>query len=288
MTRNAKFFTMSLLPYEIGTCLFCRKCMFCGKNLTITTCNCKKSIKPSKKNRTTEVKFYRNCSYILDNNDLYAQKVQESVIKYNYNIFLNKTFNYTLCSSCNGKTYREKRKSGEQELSTGDSMPSSTTTSIPTTPSIVFEDSPIPEVQDLILDPLLLDPSLTASASSLSDTSDSTSALLLQEPFKFKLQVKNINDTSPQPSSLIVMENKPSDILQFKERIHDNLDEKYGLANYGKFKMIYKAENSHGAGNWLDNECEFNEFLDYYSKLKKTMKMMLVIVNVNSKRKVSN
>src|ERR1043165_10054638 len=92
---------MSLLPYEIGTCLFCRKCMFCGKNLTITTCNCKKSIKPSKKNRTTEVKFYRNCSYILDNNDLYAQKVQESVIKYNYNIFLNKTFNYTLCSSCN-------------------------------------------------------------------------------------------------------------------------------------------------------------------------------------------
>ena len=52
--------------------------------------------------------------------------------------------------------------------------------------------------------------------------------------------------------------------------------------------MIYKAENSHGAGNWLDNECEFNEFLDYYSKLKKTMKMMLVIVNVNSKRKVSN
>src|ERR1051325_525110 len=99
---------MSLLPYEIGTCLFCRKCMFCGKN------------------RTTEVKFYRNCSYILDNNDLYAQKVQESVIKYNYNIFLNKTFNYTLCSSCNGKTYREKRKSGEQELSTGDSMPSST------------------------------------------------------------------------------------------------------------------------------------------------------------------
>ena len=51
--------------------------------------------------------------------------------------------------------------------------------------------------------------------------------------------------------------------------------------------MIYKTENSHGAGNWLDNEHEFNEFLNYYNKLKKTMKMILVIINVHSKRKVS-
>ena len=51
--------------------------------------------------------------------------------------------------------------------------------------------------------------------------------------------------------------------------------------------MIYKTENSHEVGNWLDNEYEFNEFLDYCDKLKKTMKMMLVIVNVHSKRKVS-
>ena len=83
------------------------------------------------------------------------------------------------------------------------------------------------------------------------------------------------------------MKNKPSNIFQFKERIHDSLDKKYGFANYGKFKMIYKTENSYGAGNWLDNEHKFNEFLDYCNKLKKTMKMMLVIVNVHSKRKVS-
>ena len=30
-----------------------------------------------------------------------------------------------------------------------------------------------------------------------------------------------------------------------------------------------KCENSHGVGNWLDNEYEFNEFLDYCDKLKK-------------------
>lgn len=281
----------STRSYEIGTCFFCMKCMYCAKDLTITTCNCDKSIKPTKKNRTNKVKFSRNCSYFLNNSDqTYVKKIQESVIKFNYNINLNKSFYYTLCSSCNGKTYREKKKlqnNNGHESSTAGSVPSSTTTSISTTPSITFNNSPISnETEDLLLDPLLLDQSFTTSP--LSETPDSPlTPLPLSEPFKFKLQIKDNNDTSSQPSSLIVMEDKPSDIFEFKEKIRDSLDEKYGLLNYGKFKMIYKTENSHGAGNWLDNEHEFNDFLNYCEKLKKTMKMMLVIVNVQSKRKVS-
>src|SRR2546423_13993289 len=165
-----------------------------------------------------------------------------------------------------------------------ESMPSSTTTSILTTPSIIL-NLLISEAEDLLLNSCFLDPSFIAL--SLSNTTDFISVLLSREPFKFKLQIKSINDISSQPSSLIVMENKPFNIFQFKERIHDSLDEKYGLVNYGKFKMIYKTENSHEVGNWLDNEYEFNEFLDYCDKLKKTIKMMLVIVNVHPKRKVS-
>jgi len=96
--------------YKIGTCFFCMKCMYCAKDLTITTCNCDKSIKPTTKNRTNEIKFSRNCFYLLNNSDqTYVKKIQESVIKFNYNVDLNKSFYYTLCSSCNGKTYREKK-----------------------------------------------------------------------------------------------------------------------------------------------------------------------------------
>jgi len=83
------------------------------------------------------------------------------------------------------------------------------------------------------------------------------------------------------------MEEKPFDFFEFKEKIYENLNEKYGLINYGEFKMIYKTENNNGAGNWLDNDNEFNEFLNYYDRLKKTTKMILVIVNIQSKRKVS-
>jgi hypothetical protein len=76
------------------------------------------------------------------------------------------------------------------------------------------------------------------------------------------------------------MDERPFDLFELKEKIRDVLDEKYGLLNYGKFKIIYKAENHYKAGNWLDNENELVEFLNYYDKLKKSMKMILIIVNI--------
>jgi hypothetical protein len=122
------------------------------------------------------------------------------------------------------------QKYSEQESSTADSMPSSAANSIPTTPSITYNDSPIPEVEDLLLESSILNPSLLNSStiSSLSESSDSASTPL-QEPFKFKLQIKGNNDTSSQPSSLIVMEKKPSNISNFKEKISDCLDENMDL-----------------------------------------------------------
>ena len=41
---------------------------------------------------------------------------------------------------------------------------------------------------------------------------------------------------------MITIEDKPSDIFEFKEKICESLDEKYGLLNYGKFKIIYKLK----------------------------------------------
>lgn len=289
--------------YEIGTCFFCMKCMYCGK----ITCNCDKSIKPSNKNRTNDVKYYRGCVHSLDDNngnEFYTKKVLESVEKFEYKLDLNKKFHYTICSSCNGKAYRENLKNSKkinQKSSNASSLPISNPSSIPTTPSTTFNDLSISETEELSL----LDSSdiFNSSATSLPTSSISpsptptspipTSPISTFSPtsskdqFKFKLQIKNNNNTSSQPSSLIVMEEKPFDILEFKEKICENLDERYGLLNYGEFKMIYKTENSNGSGNWLNNDDEFNEFLNCYEKLKKTTKMILVIVNVQSKRKVS-
>ena len=144
--------------YEIGTCFFCMKCMYCAK----TDCNCDKSVKLSKKNRTTTVKYFRSCIHYLDsndnnnNNEVYTKKVLESIEKFEYKVDLNKTFHYTLCSSCNGKAYHEIqklkiKKTINQKSSDTNSLPTSNPSSIPTTPSTTFYDLPITETKELSL-----------------------------------------------------------------------------------------------------------------------------------------
>ncbi|GBB85058.1 hypothetical protein RclHR1_11620013 [Rhizophagus clarus] len=161
------------------------------------------------------------------------------------------------------------------------SIPSSTTTSVPTSPIPLHDSSPESEI------PLHLDPLLISESSSKISKMQPFNSLLPKESFKFKLQIKSNNDASSQTSSLIVIDERFFDLFELKKKIRDVLDKKYGLLNYGEFKMIYKAENHCGAGNWLDNEDELVEFLNYYNKLKKSMKMILIIVNVQLKRKAS-
>ncbi|GBC09169.1 hypothetical protein RclHR1_08650012 [Rhizophagus clarus] len=176
--------------YEIGICFFYMKCMFCANDLSKVTCNCDKSTKPDKNNRTKEVKYYRNCFYSLNNdytNETYTKKMQESVVKFGYIVDLDKPFYYLLCFSCNGKTYHEKKKldSIKQNLfnsipsfttssipfstissilsfttssipfSSTSSIPSSTTTFVPTSPTPLYNSSPESEIP-LHLDPLLI------------------------------------------------------------------------------------------------------------------------------------
>ena len=49
---------MTLNKYLIGTCLGCKKCLYCGAELSLRKrlCKCDKTIKPGKKNRTDDVK----------------------------------------------------------------------------------------------------------------------------------------------------------------------------------------------------------------------------------------
>jgi len=52
------------------------------------------------------------------------------------------------------------------------------------------------------------------------------------------LQIKNNNDTSSQPSSLIVIKEKSINFFEFKEKIYENLNKKYKLMNYEIMKSL--------------------------------------------------
>lgn len=128
----------SILPrnYQIGVCFTCQLCMYCGLDLTSNNCNCDKSIKPTKKNRTKEVANFRNLTY---KPAIVHEKIKitlsNSNQKYGYKLDIELPHNCTLCSACNSQINRD-IKAADKEKKNIIVIPSSPTdgTSLPSTP----------------------------------------------------------------------------------------------------------------------------------------------------------
>jgi hypothetical protein len=103
--------------YLIGTCLGCKKCLYCGTELSLRkkVCSCDKTIKPCKGNRTDKVKvaFSRYSSPDLPPERL--KYIQERVTNFGYSLDLKTKFNLTFCSTCNSAFQRIKAKVDSNE-----------------------------------------------------------------------------------------------------------------------------------------------------------------------------
>ena len=91
-----------MTKYKIGTCFGCQKCLYCGVDLEKLTCKCKKTTKPTKKNRTDLVKnayprVFVPTSPILSQVD-YVKNRNEY---FQYGCDMAKSFHLSFCSACN-------------------------------------------------------------------------------------------------------------------------------------------------------------------------------------------
>ena len=88
--------------YLIGTCFGCKKCLYCGVELSMRkrACSCDKNIKPSKGNRNDKVKVAFNRVLSPDLSSERLKFIQEKATKFGYSLDLNTTFNFSLCSTC--------------------------------------------------------------------------------------------------------------------------------------------------------------------------------------------
>ncbi|PKK56389.1 hypothetical protein RhiirC2_800134, partial [Rhizophagus irregularis] len=99
---------MTKKKYKIGTCFGCQKCLYCGIDLIKETCKCKKTVKPTKKNRTDNVKnafprvFNPNGSFNLKQLDFIKNK--NECFQYGYN--LTEIIQLSFCSACNSSYQR--------------------------------------------------------------------------------------------------------------------------------------------------------------------------------------
>jgi hypothetical protein len=243
--------------YLIGTCFGCKKCLYCGVELSMRkkTCSCDKNIKPNKGNRNNKVKaaFPRVSSPDLQSEPL--KFVQEKVAKFGYSLDLNTTFNFSLCSTCN---------STFQRLRTN---PKSTYTSNLSSEKTLVIDSSDDDLENSDVD--ILDE--------------------IVQNISFNLMIKPIKG-SALPSKWVeikevsCLDDVLADIHHHTVKLID--DEEIIHSDY---IVTFKSEKAVGVGARLDDIQDYKKFLLDYKKLLDAKKNMTIIVSMKKKkRKVNN
>jgi hypothetical protein len=93
---------MGKKKYKAGVCFGCQKCLYCGINLEKDTCKCRKTVKPTRTNRTIHVKSAFPRVYNPNScnpNQLNYIKNKNECFQYGYD--LTKSIQLSLCSTCN-------------------------------------------------------------------------------------------------------------------------------------------------------------------------------------------
>src|SRR5437868_15275693 len=89
------------LKYKQETCFGCRMCLYCGVDLQKQKCKCDITKPPHRGNRTEAVKYAYTRIFTPNWTADQVLFVKEKILKYNYSITLEDSFNFSLCSRCN-------------------------------------------------------------------------------------------------------------------------------------------------------------------------------------------
>jgi hypothetical protein len=209
--------------YLIGTCLACKKCLYCGIELSTRkrAYSCDKSIKPSKKNRNDKVKvtFTR-----VSSPDLQAEPlkfIQKKVTKFGYSLDLKTTFNFSLCSTCNSAFQRIRINSK-----------STNTSSLSSEKTFVIDSS---------------EDDLKNSDVDVSDEINSTSQII-----SFNLVIKPVTG-SALPSKWVEL--KVSSLDDILANIHYHIIKLTGDEEivHSDYMVTFKSEKAVGMGARLDD-----------------------------------
>ncbi len=270
-------FIMTFQEYLIGTCLGCKKCLYCGVELSIRKkmCVCDKTIKPNTKNRTEQVKvaFTRISKPSLPSKQL--EYIQESITRFGYSLDSTTTFKFTFCPACNSAFQRKK---------------SNTTSKSSTSHKINLEFSSNrngPENDE---------PTQSRSNSVESDNKDDDDLEIneksdAEQVISFNLIIKPFTG-SALPSKW--MEIEVSSLDDILADVHFYVVKLTGNKNimHSDYLVSFKPEKSAGVGTQLVDMQDYKKFLLDYKKLTEKSKNMVIIVSLRKdkkqKRKVTN
>lgn len=238
--------------YLIGTCLGCKRCLYCGTELSIRkrACSCDKTIKPSKSNKTDKVKvtYPRISSPDLPSEPL--KFIQENITRFGYSLDITTKFNFTFCCTCNSSFQRKKKCKTNSK------------------------SSALREFQSLEVN--LNDNDL--------DNDNTNEIDEAEQVIAFNLVIKP-SSGSVLPSKWV--EIKASSLDDILAEVHYYIGKLIDSKEivYSDYSVTFKPEKTAGVGAGLIDMQDYKKFLLDYKKLLEAKKNMTIVVSMKKKEK---
>lgn len=267
---------MARVKYKNGTCFGCQKCLYCNIDLKKDTCNCKKTVKPTKKNRTDLVKnAYPRAFKPASSNSKQLDYVKNKNECFQYGYDLKKTIQFSLCTTCN--SFYQRLSDSNSSRKTGKSEETEAT-------EVIDLEADSSEVSTTITQS---EPTKIQSESKHDSEIDDEDDAELEMEINYKLVIKQADGSIlPAKNYLVTI----SELDEFLLAIQNNITVLLGdeEINANDYNVSFKPEKAQGAGTLLVDVCDFKNFQLEYIKLAAANKVMLILVTIKKKEKLVN
>jgi len=275
--------------YLLGICYSCQKCLHCFTFSQLKRpCKCKKNKQPSRvKNPRSGRQIYQRVfapdpSFPRANEYLF-----EANARFNYNSNFDESFPYTFCGACNSQIQRlrsadKKTQKAQQAQIEGDDNEVDALSDSSSEKEVDGNKNNKEEDQTFLL--AELDSNDTDKEDDDDDVSDEEDNDL--EEIKVQIIVKSKDIKAPTAKTLTI---EPVNYEKVMETI--NLAVQKTLRKKIKSKdyvISYKAVNARGPSNELEDELDFQEFVNEYKRIILARKKMSVIVVIHDVKKTSS
>ena len=252
-------FLFNMVEYNIGTCYGCCRCLYCGYNPRVKKCECDKTVKPIKANRTENVPYAFTRIFGEKMNIHKKTFIQTKNTLHSYGSNLEKRFTFALCSACNSQFQRLTDKKTTE-----------------TSASKSFNGSNFHDKKPI--EPLIIIDEFISSQPSVNEKNEK----MQEQQVSFTLIVKKA-DGKLFPGKWLAFDT--SSFKKFTTQVQkcirttvevDDVDQK-------EYSLAFKSAKSNGGSLELSDSNDFEKFLDEYEKLLRLQKEIVVIAQMKQK-----
>jgi|GEM_PF-2747128 len=267
--------------YLLGLCYSCQKCLYCFTfSRRNRPCKCEKDIQPLRvKNPKPGQQIYQRLyapdpSFPRSNEYLF-----EANTRFGYDSNFEEPFSYTFCGTCNSKIQRlrEADKKAQQAQIEGNDNEVDALSDSSSEKEVDDGAKNNREEKDQSYQMVDLFDSDTDKEDEGDDTEDEEDNDL--EKIKVQIIVKSKDIKVPTAKTLIIEPVNYKNVMEtIKLSVQKTLRKKIKSKDY---VISYKAANAHGPSNELEDELDFQEFLNEYKRIIVAKKRMSVIVVIH-------